>query len=81
MRTVIEVGPRAAVEVSGSGGWYAYSNGKTPPQPAESDPNIPFAVFDPPQGKSVTDQGMAATRRDFSQISSGKRMCSSKGSG
>jgi len=45
------------LEASGSGRWFAYSNGKTAPNPAESDPNIPFAVFDPPQGKfaAVTD--------------------------
>ena len=42
---------------SGAGSWYAYTNGKTPPNPSESDPNIPFAVPDAPQGKfaAVTD--------------------------
>ena len=39
------------VERSGAGGWFVYTNGKTPPNPSESDPNIPFAVPDPPQGK------------------------------
>ena len=45
------------IERSGSGGWFVYTNGKTPPNPAESDPNIPFAVPDAPQGKfaAVTD--------------------------
>ncbi len=45
------------VERSGSGGWFVYTNGKTPPNPPESDPNIPFAVPDAPQGKfaAVTD--------------------------
>ena len=45
------------IERSGAGGWYAYTNGKTPPNPSESDPNIPFAVPDAPQGKfaAVTD--------------------------
>ena len=45
------------IERSGAGGWFVYTNGKTPPNPSESDPNIPFAVPDPPQGKfaAVTD--------------------------
>jgi hypothetical protein len=45
------------IERSGAGGWFVYTNGKTPPNPSESDPNIPFAVPDAPQGKfaAVTD--------------------------
>jgi hypothetical protein len=45
------------IENSGAGGWYVYANGKTPPNPSESDPNVPFAVPAPPQGKfaAVTD--------------------------
>jgi hypothetical protein len=45
------------VERSGTGSWFVYTNGKTPPNPSESDPNVPFAVPDPPQGKfaAVTD--------------------------
>jgi hypothetical protein len=45
------------IERSGAGGWFVYSNGKTPPSPSDSDPNVPFAVPDPPQGKfaAVTD--------------------------
>src|SRR5690349_1448795 len=41
----------------GAGAWFAYTNGKTPPNPAQSDPNVPFSVPDPPQGKfaAVTD--------------------------
>ena len=48
----------------GSGGWYVYSNGGTPPEPAESDPNAPFNVPDPPQGEyaAVTDMAGAGTR-------------------
>ena len=44
-------------ERSGAGGWFVYTNGKTPPNPSESDPNVPFAVPDPPEGKfaAVTD--------------------------
>jgi hypothetical protein len=45
------------IERSGAGGWFAYTNGKTSPSPSESDPNVPFAVPNPPQGKfaAVTD--------------------------
>jgi hypothetical protein len=45
------------IERSGAGGWFVYTNGKTSPNPSESDPNVPFAVPDPPQGKfaAVTD--------------------------
>ena len=45
------------IERSGAGSWFAYTNGKTPPNPSESDPDIPFAVPDAPQGKfaAVTD--------------------------
>jgi hypothetical protein len=45
------------VDRNGAGGWFVYTNGKTPPSPSDSDPNIPFAVPDPPQGKfaAVTD--------------------------
>jgi hypothetical protein len=39
------------VEQTGAGGWFAYSNGKTPPKGSRSDPNVPFDVPDPPQGK------------------------------
>jgi len=42
----------------GSGGWFIYREGKTPPDPARSDSAFPFDVPDPPQGKfaAVTDQ-------------------------
>jgi hypothetical protein len=45
------------VERAGAGGWFVYTNGKTAPNPSESDPNVPFAVPDPAQGKfaAVTD--------------------------
>lgn len=44
-------------EVNGAGGWFVYTNGKTAPQPAQSDFNVPFDVPNPPQGKfaAVTD--------------------------
>jgi hypothetical protein len=42
---------------AGSGRWHVYRDGATPPDPADSDPNSPFAVPDPPEGKfaAVTD--------------------------
>jgi D-alanyl-D-alanine carboxypeptidase len=48
----------------GSGGWFVYSNGHRPPDPAQSDPNVPFDVPDPPQGKfaAVTDMNGPGTR-------------------
>ena len=30
------------IERSGAGGWFVYTNGTTPPNPAESDPQHPF---------------------------------------
>lgn len=41
----------------GSGDWYVYSDGAKPPNPAETDPNVPFAVPAPPEGRfaAVTD--------------------------
>jgi D-alanyl-D-alanine carboxypeptidase len=48
----------------GSGGWFAYADGRKPPDPAQSDPNVPFAVPDPPQGRfaAVTDMNGPGTR-------------------
>jgi D-alanyl-D-alanine carboxypeptidase len=48
----------------GSGGWFVYSNGHKPPDPAQSDPNAPFEVPDPPQGRfaAVTDMNGPGTR-------------------
>jgi D-alanyl-D-alanine carboxypeptidase len=48
----------------GSGGWFVYANGHKPPDPAQSDPNVPFDVPDPPQGKfaAVTDMNGPGTR-------------------
>jgi hypothetical protein len=42
---------------SGAGAWFVYTDGKTPPNASESDPNFPFSVPNPPQGKfaAVTD--------------------------
>jgi len=48
----------------GSGGWSVYTDGKTPPDPAQSDPYAPFNVPNPPQGKfaAVTDMKGGGTR-------------------
>ena len=52
------------IERSGVGGWFVYTNGKTPPNPSESDPNFPFDVPNPPQGKfaAVTDMNNPGRR-------------------
>src|SRR4029450_10209308 len=36
---------------SGSGAWFAYSDGQVAPDPEQSDPNAPFFVPDPPQAR------------------------------
>ena len=42
---------------SGSGGWLVYADGHKAPDPAQGDPDVPFDVPDPPQGRfaAVTD--------------------------
>jgi hypothetical protein len=49
---------------AGAGGWFIYSNGQKAPDRAQSDPNVPFDVPDPPQGKfaAVTDMNGPGTR-------------------
>ena len=49
---------------SGAGGWFVYADGHKPPDPANSDPNVPFDVPDPPQGRfaAVTDSNGPGTR-------------------
>jgi CubicO group peptidase (beta-lactamase class C family) len=49
---------------SGAGGWYVYADGHQAPDPTHSDPNVPFAVPDPPQGRfaAVTDMDGPGTR-------------------
>jgi D-alanyl-D-alanine carboxypeptidase len=49
---------------SGSGGWFVYADGHKAPDPAQSDPNVPFDVPDPPQGRfaAVTDMNGPGTR-------------------
>jgi D-alanyl-D-alanine carboxypeptidase len=49
---------------AGAGGWFVYSDGQKAPEPAQSDPNVPFDLPDPPQGKfaAVTDMNGPGTR-------------------
>jgi hypothetical protein len=42
---------RDPAEVNGAGGWFVYTNGKTAPDSAQSDSNVPFDVPNPPQGR------------------------------
>ena len=48
----------------GAGGWFVYADGHQAPDPAQSDPNAPFEVPDPPQGRfaAVTDMNGPGTR-------------------
>jgi hypothetical protein len=52
------------IDRRGAGNWFIYQDGQTPPNPAESDTNIPFNVPNPPQGQfaAVTDMNGAGTR-------------------
>ena len=42
---------RWQIDRRGPGGWFAYSDGKTPPSPEFRDAGTPFDVPQPPQGK------------------------------
>jgi D-alanyl-D-alanine carboxypeptidase len=48
----------------GSGGWFVYTDGSRAPDPARSDPNVPFDLPDPPQGRfaAVSDTNGPGTR-------------------
>jgi hypothetical protein len=50
-------------ETAGSGAWHAYRDGATPPDPSDSDPNFPFAVPDPPEGRFAAVTDMSAPGR------------------
>ena len=49
---------------SGSGSWFVYTDDQKAPDPAQTDPNVPFNVHDPPRGKfaAVTDMNGPGTR-------------------
>jgi CubicO group peptidase (beta-lactamase class C family) len=49
---------------AGSGGWFVYTDGSKPPDPAGSDPNVSFDVPDPPQGRfaAVSDMSGPGTQ-------------------
>ncbi len=49
---------------TGSGAWHVYTDGATPPDPTDTDPNFPFRVPDPPEGNfaAVTDMSAPGTR-------------------
>ncbi|MDQ3722280.1 MAG: hypothetical protein M3376_04260 [Actinomycetota bacterium] len=48
----------------GSGAWHVYSDGTTPPDPADSDPRFAFKMPAPPQGRfaAVTDMHQPGAR-------------------
>jgi D-alanyl-D-alanine carboxypeptidase len=49
---------------SGAGGWFVYADGHKPPDPAQSDPSVPFELPDPPQGRfaALADMNGPGTR-------------------
>jgi D-alanyl-D-alanine carboxypeptidase len=57
----------------GSGAWFVYIDGDIPPDSAQSDPNAPFAMPDPPQGEfaAVTDMNGPGTRILYRDITLG----------
>jgi hypothetical protein len=63
------------IDRSGAGDWFVYTNGKTPPNPSESDPNFPFAVPNPPQGKfaAVTDMNSPGRRMLYRDLKLDRR--------
>ena len=50
--------------VGGSGGWFIYTDGSKAPDPTRSDPNVPFDLPNPPQGRfaAVSDANGPGTR-------------------
>lgn len=54
---------RWSVRASGGGGWFIYSRGSRAPDKRYTDPDVPFDVPNPPQGKfaAVTDMKDTAT--------------------
>ena len=54
----------------GAGGWLVYTDGQKAPDPARSDPNMPFNVADPPRGKFavVSDMNGPGTQILFRDV-------------
>ena len=48
----------------GSGAWHVYADETKPPDPTDSDPNFPFKVPQPPEGRfaAVTDMSAPGAR-------------------
>ena len=61
---------------SGNGGWVVYSDGRKAPDPARSDPNVPFLFPDPPQGRfaASTDPNGPGTRILYRDVRSSGRL-------
>jgi hypothetical protein len=58
------------VDRDGAGSWFVYAGGRTAPDPAQSDPNVPFDVPNPPQGRfaAVTDMNGPGRRILFRDV-------------
>lgn len=59
----------------GSGAWYAYADGKQPPNPAETDPDVAFDVPAPPEGRyaAVTDMTAPGARILYRDVALAER--------
>ncbi len=58
----------------GSGAWHVYADGTKPPNPADSDPQFPFGVPQPPEGRfaAVTDMSAPGTRILYRDVKPGR---------
>ena len=58
----------------GSGAWHIYADGTKPPNPADSDPQFPFGVPQPPEGTfaAVTDMSAPGTRILYRDVKPGR---------
>jgi hypothetical protein len=61
---------------SGSGAWHVYADATTPPDPADSDPVVPFKVPEPPEGKfaAVTDMSAPGARILYRDVKLDRRV-------
>ncbi|MGI9098736.1 MAG: hypothetical protein ACR2H2_09660 [Solirubrobacteraceae bacterium] len=60
----------------GSGAWHVYADGTKPPDPADSDPNFPFSVPQPPEGRfaAVTDMSAPGSRILYRDVKLDRRV-------